>query len=570
MSEIVVCDTSAKLEQGDITTQKTDVIVNLTNATLDQNFGVSKAIMDAAGDTVKQECARLRELPNDGCVVTVAGNLDCQKIIHLIDVRPQTIVTSVKKALKACDQNNMANISFPAIGTGADNLDPQTSIKSIIKGIEDYMTDPSIMTIISKIVLVVLEQSVYDEYLKFFQNYQANYPHFTAFGKTIELIKGDITDQAVDCILNLTNQSLNQNCGVSGAILSAAGDTVNEECRRIGSIGNDGIAVTSGGSLKAEHIMHIIGPTSVPDYEPSIDRILLKCHEEGFTSLALPAIGTGMARVDPEASIKAILNSVLNYLLEALVPTLERISIIVIQEPIYKTYLKVFQDKCNEIRTIQREENILAAIRANVKFNYPLTWTSLGTGELMEVTLAEDSEEYKKVKDNFLVSSTPGSYQVVKIERIQNLKLWQSFTINRQAVDRKYPGPRNIRHLYHGTDSDAVKNINRDGFNRSYSGVHGTAKGYGTYFAVRSNYSCNDAYSKPDSNGYKYVYQAVVIAGNYCEGSYKLKDPPFIDNDDPNKGRYDSVVDNKSKPTMFVVFHDDYAYPEYLITFKSG
>lgn len=59
-----------------------------------------------------------------------------------------------------------------------------------------------------------------------------------------------------------------------------------------------------------------------------------------------------MACVDPEASIKAILNSVLNYLLEALVPTLERISIIVIQEKIYNIYLKVFQGKCTEIQVI--------------------------------------------------------------------------------------------------------------------------------------------------------------------------------------------------------------------------
>lgn len=566
MCEVVVCDTSVVLKFGRITDEKTDAVVNPTNATLDQNTGISGVILAAAGDTVKAECARLSRLPNDGHVVTVAGNLEFQRIIHLRDVTAETIVTLVKKTLKACDQFNMASVSFPALGT--DTLDAQTSIKLIIKGIEDYMTNPSIMTIISKISIIVGELNVYDQYLMFFQNYQTNYPHFTAFGKTIELIKGDITDQPVDCILNLTNQTLNQSCGVSGAILSAAGDKVKEECSRIGGLRVNCAVVTSGGNLKAKHIMHIIGPTSVPAYEPSIDMILLKCHESKFTSLALPAIGTGMARVDPEASIKAILNSVLNYLLEALVPTLERISIIVFQEKIYKTYLKVFQAKCTEIQAIQREERILAAIQAQVKIQYPLTWTNIGTSEFLEVTLREDSEEFKKVKNDFMASSTPGSFQVLKIARIQHVKLWQSFWINKMAVDRKNPGKRNIRHLYHGTAFDNIKNINQGGFNRSYCGVHGTAKGYGTYFAVRSNYSCGNTYSTPDSNGHKYVYQAAVITGKYCQGTYQLKEPPHLSND-PTGDRYDSVADNMTATTYFVVFHDDYAYPEYLITFKS-
>ncbi|XP_018409108.1 PREDICTED: poly [ADP-ribose] polymerase 14-like [Nanorana parkeri] len=438
----------------------------------------------------------------------------------------------------------------------------------MIKGIEDYMTNPAIMTIISKIVIITRERNDYDEYLKFLQNYQTNYPHFVAFGKTIELIKGDITDQAVDCVLNLTNQTLNQSSGVSGAILSAAGDTVKEECSRIGVLGPEDAAITSGGNLKAKHIMHIIGPTAVPAYEPSIDMILLQCHESKFNSLALPAIGTGMARVDPEASIKAILNSILNYLLEALVPTLERISIIVIQEKIYKTYLKVFQAKCTEIQAMQREERILAAIQAQVKIKYPLTWTNISTAELSEVTLMENSEEYQKVKSDFIATSTPGSFQVLKIQRIQHLKLWQSFWINKMAVDRKNPGKRNIRHLYHGTASDNIKNINQGGFNRSYCGVHGTAKGYGTYFAVRSNYSCGNTYSAPDGNGHKFVYQAAVITGKYCQGDYKLKEPPHLDSG-PSSDRFDSVADKIEATTYFVVFHDDYAYPEYLITFKS-
>ncbi|XP_040297303.1 protein mono-ADP-ribosyltransferase PARP15-like [Bufo bufo] len=545
MTDVVVCETSVKLKKGDITAESTDAIVNLSNATLDRSAA---------------------KLPNDDCVVTSAGNLECSKIIHLIDVRSDAIVTSVMKALKACDKANMATVSLPAMVTG--NLKAERSIRLMMKGIEDYLGDPSVMTIISEIVIVVFKQEIYEKYQRFFQNYKKNYPHFSAFGKMIELIKGDITLQAVDCIVNLTNKTLNRSRGVSGAILSAAGDTVKEECSKIGVLGADEVVITSGGKLESEHIMHIIGRNSMPAYEPSIDRILYECHKNGFTSVALPALGTGMAHVDVAESIKAILNSILNYLSDTLIPSLDTIFIIVIQENIYKKYLEVFQAKSTELQALQREERIVAATLHGVTFSYPMTWTDIATSEFQEVILDEKSQEYKNVKDKFIKTTLASKYEVTEIKRIQNIKLWQSFTINKQAVNRKNPGRKNISHLYHGTRSDAINNINRDGFNRVYCGMNGTSYGNGTYFAANSRYSCSDRYSHSDANGNKYIYQAAVITGRYCVGNCSYKEAPHIDGD-VNKGRYDSVVDNVENPKVFVVFHDDVAYPEYLITFKK-
>ncbi|CAJ0930033.1 unnamed protein product [Ranitomeya imitator] len=180
--------------------------------------------------------------------------------------------------------------------------------------------------------------------------YKKNYPQFWAFGKMIELIKGDITHQAADCVVNLANASLNQTFGVSGAILRAAGDTVKEECNKIGTLNRDEVAITSGGKLGSKKIMHIIGPTRVPDYQASIDKILQECHKNRFSSVALPAIGTGIARVNVEESIKTILSSILNYLSDTLIPSLETIFIIVIDENIYKKYLEVFQAKGTELQ----------------------------------------------------------------------------------------------------------------------------------------------------------------------------------------------------------------------------
>ncbi|XP_073501790.1 protein mono-ADP-ribosyltransferase PARP15-like [Phyllobates terribilis] len=568
MSNIVVCETSVKLKKGDITAESTDAIVNLTNAKCNRSSGVAKAILNAAGPNIKEECERLAKLPNDGYIVTSPGNMKCHKIIHLIEVQSHNIVASVMKALKACDETNMASISLPAMGTGAANLDPDISIRHIVKGLEDYLSDPSVMTIISEIIIVVFEQDIYEKYQRFFQNYKKNYPHFSAFGKMIELIKGDITHQATDCVVNLANASLNQSSGVSGAILRAAGEIVKEECKKIGTLKENEVAITSGGKLGSKNIMHIIGPTWVSAYQPSIDKILQECNKNGFTSVALPAIGTGIARVNVDESITAILSSILNYLSHTLIPSLETIFIIVIDENIYKKYLEVFQAKSTELQALQREELILSAMLQKVTVQYPITWTNMEKNECQDVILKETSHEYKEVKDKFFKTISEKAYQILEIKRIQTAESWQCFTINKHNVNKKNPGQKNIRRLYHGTHSEAIGNINRNGFNRSYCGKNATMYGNGTYFAEDSQYSCIDTYSCPDSNGTKYIYQAAVITGRYCKGDPSYKEAPHVDGD-PNKGRYDSVVDNVANPKIFVVFHDDVAYPEYLITFKK-
>ncbi|XP_073401705.1 protein mono-ADP-ribosyltransferase PARP15-like [Dendrobates tinctorius] len=566
MSDIVVCEASVKLKKGDITGESTDAIVNLTNAKLSRSSGVAKAIFDAAGPNIKEECERLAKLPNEGYVVTSAGNMKCRKIINLIEVQSHNIVPSVMKALKACDQNKLTTICLPAMGTGEAKLDAGISIRHIVKGIEDYLSDPSVMTDICEIVIVVFKLDIYEKYQRFFQNYKTNYPHFSVFGKMIELIKGDITHQAADCVVNLANASLNQTSGVSGAILKAAGDTVKEECKKIGTLNKDEVAITSGGKLGSKNIMHIIGPITVPAYQASIDKILQECHKNGFTSVALPAIGTGIARVDVEESIKAILSSILKYLSDTLIPSLETIFIIVIDENIYKKYLEVFQAKSTELQALQREELIVSAMLQ--KDLYPKTWTDMEKSECQDVILKEISHEYKEVKDKFYKTTLEKENQIMEIKRIQNERLWKCFTINKHDVNKKNPGEENIRPLYHGTHSNAIANINRNGFNRAYCGKNATMYGNGTYFAEDSKYSCRDTYSCPDANGMKYIYQAAVITGRYCKGDRSYKEAPHVDGD-PNKGRYDSVVDDVKNPKMFVVFRDDVAYPEYLIAFKK-
>ena len=87
--------------------------------------------------------------------------------------------------------------------------------------------------------------------------------------------------------------------------------------------------------------------------------------------------------------------------------------------------------------------------------------------------------------------------------------------------------------------------------------------GDGVYFAVDPQYSAQEIYSPPDSEGNRYIYQVRVLVGNSTEGESEMKEPPLLP--DSSGRRYDSVYGYKGK--VFVVFKDAVAYPEYLITF---
>ena len=129
-------------------------------------------------------------------------------------------------------------------------------------------------------------------------------------GKAIEITgPADITAESTDAIVNAANSSLLGGGGVDGAIHHAGGPPILAECRQIvGSIGrlDAGKAViTTGGRLKAKHVIHTVGPIyREPVYrggDSNVAALLASCHRESIRladehhlkSLAFPAISTG-------------------------------------------------------------------------------------------------------------------------------------------------------------------------------------------------------------------------------------------------------------------------------------
>ncbi|XP_034086265.1 protein mono-ADP-ribosyltransferase PARP15-like [Gymnodraco acuticeps] len=89
----------------------------------------------------------------------------------------------------------------------------------------------------------------------------------------------------------------------------------------------------------------------------------------------------------------------------------------------------------------------------------------------------------------------------------------------------------------------------------------------GRNILVNANYSAQPTYSKPADDGSQLMFVVRVLTGLYTQGQENMRVPPPV-SDQEGHDRYDSVVDRVDNPQMYVVFHDNQAYPDYLITFK--
>ncbi|XP_005745315.1 uncharacterized protein parp10 [Pundamilia nyererei] len=179
----------------------------------------------------------------------------------------------------------------------------------------------------------------------------------------------------------------------------------------------------------------------------------------------------------------------------------------------------------------------------------------------------EESDEFQNVVKQFYetIQEYHSKIRIIQVEKLMNKLLYNQYKLKKASVLQSATYPQIERTLYHGTSESSVKEICVHGFNRSFCGKNATVYGQGVYFAVNSALSVQDQYSPPNADGYKFIFVSKVLTGDYTKGCHSMKTAPLKETGDIPL-RYDSVTDNITKPSMFVIFNDTQAFPEYLIT----
>ncbi|XP_058248540.1 protein mono-ADP-ribosyltransferase PARP14 isoform X2 [Hemibagrus wyckioides] len=379
-----------EIKKGNITNESVRGIVNTTNNQMNLTGGVSGTIFSAAGPSVQQECQKHGPLQSDTVAVTSAGNLQCDFIIHMMG--PHSTAEArlrVMKVLERCEEKQISTISFPAVGTGGGGVNRMDAMTAMLQGFHDHLSQRS-STVLKLIYVVVDRDEVLTEFQKGLNQWASNSQNIDVTKESkdededegeyyygsdeesfsseeedvcsgnikeaiigpikVKVLCGDITKDTTDAIVSSTNTTLNLGSGVSGAILKAAGQTVVDECKKLGVQPSDGVVLTTAGNLPFKHIVHMVGQTEEKEITNCMFKVLKKCEENKIQSVSFPALGTGAGNLAAATVANAMMDAVANFSMNT--PAfLKTVHIVIFQH----TMVSDFEDAMMKFKRISRK-----------------------------------------------------------------------------------------------------------------------------------------------------------------------------------------------------------------------
>ncbi|XP_053272661.1 protein mono-ADP-ribosyltransferase PARP14 [Pleuronectes platessa] len=563
---------------GDITHETTDAIVNSTNFE-HLDYGVCKAILTAAGRAVKAK-VKAAKVTRGSFFKTKGGSLPCKAILHVCGLKDAGLIESlVHDLILHCESSGYRSIAIPAICAGRGGMDAGVVAQAILRGVKTAASSTPLRCV-TDIRLILIDNIVFllfkEEALKVFSTDvvdRVSLPHEKPnpqrFGNENPSILSTSfeTQKSVFLIQGLCGKNISDAKMQLKQLYQDQCLTHTFTAEEVGSLSEDDImCLQQLVDKEGLEIQSVQGNMTVSGLKDGVNSVMQRIKESECSNLRRKVIVT-----EEEA-----LHSLVAWCIMGRSGNWERLPKTANHRLEQKNLEGGIMDEqsnqwtvdlqrmeatgqvTREIRKIKRLENRL-------DFTLPLYWDNMAAGENMKVvTLQESSPEYRSVEQAFRRSVPEGR---IKIKRIQNVHLRLSYEALKKCISDKNAQMRTKveKVLYHGTTKDNCDAIKKAGFNRRLAGQNATQFGEGTYFAVNASYSAQPKYAKPAIDGSRRLIVAQVLTGIYTVGKSDMKMPPPRDRLLP-PDRYDSLVDRMKNPSMHVVFHDNQAYPDYLIT----
>jgi O-acetyl-ADP-ribose deacetylase (regulator of RNase III) len=178
-------------------------------------------------------------------------------------------------------------------------------------------------------------------------------------GQQFQMVHGDITTEEVDAIVNAANEQLQHGGGVAWAISKKGGPAIQEESdtwiRQNGPVPHDRPAWTSGGHLPAKYVIHAVGPVwgdgnEARKLSDAVTGSLRRADELRCSSIAMPAISTGIFGFPKDRAAEIILAAIESYCMENPSSGLHIVKLVLFDPSTVNAFLKTWESKWGERR----------------------------------------------------------------------------------------------------------------------------------------------------------------------------------------------------------------------------
>lgn len=173
-------------------------------------------------------------------------------------------------------------------------------------------------------------------------------------GQRLEIVQGDLTRQAVDAIVNAANSRLAHGGGVAGVISQRGGPVIQRQStawvQEHGPVLHERPAYTEAGNLPCRYVIHAVGPVWGAGEEEeklasAVRGSLIVAEELGLTSVALPAIATGIFGFPKELAAGIFFKTIGAYFQQYRASTLKLVRLTLRDQPTLAVFLSAFDER---------------------------------------------------------------------------------------------------------------------------------------------------------------------------------------------------------------------------------